>query len=366
MFTRRRDGVHNRLTVRRPLARRPALDSLECRVVLSYSITSIANIGSFLNIAPTNGINNVGSVIGDISTSPTSRIISSFVYEHGKIVTIPTAVGDSQPTSINDQGTVLGFVAPLNGATPGARAYAYRFQRGKVRTLANFPASGPFGAMLINNKGTIAGIPATDGDALVMQNGRRFDIGSLSAQGSVLFGINNRGQVVGESPVNIGVFLQRAQHAISWIRGPGLKDLGTLGGANSEADGVNNHGVIVGSSQITGSTDFHPYVYTKGRMLDLGTLGGPNGFAHAINDKGVIVGSADVTASSGTHAFIIQNGKMTDLNSLIPANSGFVLNRGLAINNRGQVVVEAYPTGTTVSSAGVPSGPFYLLLLSPT
>src|SRR5262249_43948065 len=157
----------------------------------------------------------------------------------------------------------------------------------------------PFGAMLINNKGTRAGIPAPDGDALVMQNGRRFDIGSLSAQGSLLFGINNRGLVVGKSRVNIGVFPQTAQHAISWIRGRGLKDLGTLGGENSEADGVNNHGVIVGSSQITGSTNFHPYVYTKGRMLDLGTLGGANGFAHAINDKGVIIGSADVTASSG-------------------------------------------------------------------
>ena len=57
---------------------------------------------------------------------------------------------------------------------------------------------------------------------------------------------------------------------------------------------------------------------------------------------------ADVTGTSGLHAFIVQNGKMTDLNSLIPTGSGFVLFRGLAINNSGQIVVEAYPSGTPV------------------
>ena len=365
IFAGRRDNTHNRHKPRRPTESRPAVDSLEGRVVLSYSITGIANIGTAAGIAPINGINSSGSVIGSILTSTTTGSTQSFVYRHGRVVQIPTAAGVSQATGINNQGIVVGTVVPANNAPANSASSVFKFQRGKVRTLATFNPNQPFGSILINKTGTVAGIPATDGDALVKKNGRRFDIGSLSGAGSVLFDQNNRGEVVGESAVNIGVFPQTAVQAVAWTRGSGLKDLGTLGGDNSEADGVNNHGVIVGSSQVAGSTDSHPYLYVNGRMMDLGTLGGPDGFAHAINDKGVIIGSADVTATSGLHAFIVQNGKMTDLNSLIPAGSGFVLFRGLAINNNGQIVVEAYPTGTPVSSSGVPSGPFYLLKLTP-
>ncbi len=367
MFAGRRDTARNRLKPRRPTESRPAVDSLEGRVVLSYSITSIANIGTAANVAPINGINSRGSVIGSILTSTTTGSTQSFVYKHGRMVQIPTAAGISHATGINDQGIVVGTVKPLNNAPANSTSSVYKFQRGKVRTLATVPANEPLGSILINKTGTVAGIPASDGGALVLRNGRRFDVGSLSGQGTVLFDLNNPGEVVGESVVNVGVYPQTAVHAVAWTSGPGLKDLGTLGGnnSNSEADGVNNRGVIVGSSQITGSTNYHPYVYQNGRMMDLGTLGGPNGFAHAINDKGVIIGSADVTATSGFHAFIVQKGKMTDLNSLIPAGSGFVIYRGLAINNKGQIVVEAYPTGTSVSSSGVPSGPFYLLQLTP-
>jgi len=366
MFAGRRESAHNRLKRRRPTESRPAVDSLEGRVVLSYSITSIANIGTVATVAPINGINSRGSVIGSILTSTTTGSTQSFVYQHGRVVQIPTAAGISQATGINDQGIVVGTVEPLSNAPANSTSFVYKFQRGKVRTLATVAANEPLGSILINKTGTVAGIPASDGDALVLKNGGRFDIGSLSGQGTVVFDLNNRGEVVGESVVNIGVFPQTAVHAVAWTRGRGLNDLGTLGGNNSEADGVNNHGVIVGSSQIAGSTDFHPYLYQNRRMMDLGTLGGPNGFAHAINDKGVIIGSADVTATSGLHAFIVQKGKMTDLNSSIPAGTGFVLYRGLAINNKGQIVVEAYPTGTSVSSSGVPNGPFYLLQLNPT
>ena len=350
---------------RRPTESRPAVDSLEGRVVLSYSITGIANIGTDANVAPINGINARGSVIGSILTSTTTGSTQSFVYRHGQVVQIPTAAGISQATGINNKGIVVGTVGPLNNRPANSTTPVFKFQRGKVRTLATVAANEPLGSILINKTGTAAGIPAIDGDALVQKNGRQFDIGSLSGAGSVLFDLNNRGEVVGESVVNIGVFPQTAVHAIAWTRGSGLQRPGTLGGDNSEADGLNNHGVIVGSSQIAGSTDFHPYLYVNGRMMDLGTLGGPDGYAHAINDKNVIIGSADVTATSGLHAFIVQNGKMTDLNSLIPSGSGFVLFRGLAINNNGQIVVEAYPTGTPVSSSGVPSGPFYLLKLTP-
>ena len=93
-------------------------------------------------------------------------------------------------------------------------------------------------------------------------------------------------------------------------------------------------------------------------MTDLETLGGPDGFAHSINDRGVVVGSADVP-SGVLHAFIYQNGVMTDLNSLIPANSGYILVRGVAINNKGQILAEATP-------ADAPNSAYFAVLLNPT
>ena len=246
-----------------------------------------------------------------------------------------------------------------------APSIAFKFQNGKVTTLQSFPSSLTWGAFSINNKGQIAGIPDADGDGSLLTRGRATDLGSLSGQGSVVNDLNEQGEVVGNSNVPVPGTTESLPQAFTWVNGR-IKDLGALGGSSSDAQGVNNHGVVVGSFTIAGNDAInHPFVYKNGRMIDLGTLGGPDGFAHSINDKGVIVGSADVTSTSGLHAFIDQHGHMTDLNSLIPANSGFVLFRGLAINNSGQVVVEAYPSGTPVDPSGNPEGPFYLLELTP-
>ena len=136
-----------------------------------------------------------------------------------------------------------------------------------------------------------------------------------------------------------------------------MKDLGTLAGSWSAAEAVNSKGVIVGSS-LDSAGDQHAFVYAHGRMTDLKTLGGQSSVAHDINDRGVIIGSSNV-ADGDLHAFIDKNGTMTDLNSLIPASSGWTLYRGLGINNKGQLEVEAYPTGDQ-------NGPHFGLLLTPT
>jgi len=109
-------------------------------------------------------------------------------------------------------------------------------------------------------------------------------------------------------------------------------DLGTLGGDRSYAEAVNSRGDVVGLSDVSGSPDFHAFLYSNGAMTDLGTLGGDLSWAHGINDLGQIVGSSH-GADGNSHAFLYTDGEMIDLGTL-----GGRTSTAYAINNAGQVV----------------------------
>ena len=52
-----------------------------------------------------------------------------------------------------------------------------------------------------------------------------------------------------------------------------VTDLGTLGGFTSEAFGINDRGQVTGQSE-TDSGVFHAFLYSSGQITDLGTLSG--------------------------------------------------------------------------------------------
>jgi probable HAF family extracellular repeat protein len=72
-------------------------------------------------------------------------------------------------------------------------------------------------------------------------------------------------------------------------------------------------------------------------MTDLGTLGGRISRGVAINSAGQVTGSAQTAGDATDHVFLYSDGVMTDLNTLIPADSGWILQNGTAINDRGQI-----------------------------
>ena len=77
---------------------------------------------------------------------------------------------------------------------------------------------------------------------------------------------------------------------------------GLVPGAGGTAYGINNKGQVAGQSAIytTNGSVSRAFLWQNGVMTDLGTLGG-FGFAAAfgINDSGQVVGAAE-TATSGT------------------------------------------------------------------
>ena len=129
------------------------------------------------------------------------------------------------------------------------------------------------------------------GAGSALAQGTMTDLGTLGGEFSIAFGINGRGQVVGNSWTADGV-----THAFLWEKGT-MTDLGTLGG-NSYARGINGRGQVVGASNTTGGA-LHAVLWEKGTMTDLGTLGGErsclggeNSRARGINVLGQVVGQS--------------------------------------------------------------------------
>ncbi len=151
-------------------------------------------------------------------------------------------------------------------------------------------------------------------------------LGTLGGGFSAGHGINDSGQVVGESHD-----AANQTRAFLWTNGV-MSDLGTLGGAYSSARAINSAGEVVGEAKtaagITRAFLWHPNT----GMRDLGTLGGTDSRALAINDVGQVVGVSAITASE-SRAFMWKAGTMYNLGTL----SGAMSSVATGINAWGQV-----------------------------
>ncbi|HEX9060526.1 MAG TPA: dockerin type I domain-containing protein [Clostridia bacterium] len=177
----------------------------------------------------------------------------------------------------------------------------------------------------INNKGQVIGQTGTstsDGvaHAFIFENGKMTDLGVLGGNRSEAKGINDNGQVIGES----------ASHGFVWENGK-MTDLGTLGGNSSSVAKINGSGQVIGQSDTADGSQ-HAFIWINGEMTDMGTLGGTWSTAKDINEKGQVIGESK-NASGETHGFIWEDGKITDLGTLGGSNSS--VNK---INEKGQII----------------------------
>jgi len=111
--------------------------------------------------------------------------------------------------------------------------------------------------------------------------------------------------------------------------------LGSLGGSYSIAYGINDAGQVVGQSR-TVPGDLRAFLWQNGVMTDLGTLGGTSSSssrAYGINDAGQVVGKSD------SYAFLWQEGTMYNLSDYLDNPiSGWSLRTAQGINSLGQIV----------------------------
>jgi probable HAF family extracellular repeat protein len=163
--------------------------------------------------------------------------------------------------------------------------------------------------------------------------------------------INDRSQIVGGSGLCAPLSPSASAHALLW-QGDSVTYLGGFGGAmNNAAFDINNQGQVVGFSDLPGDTTTHAFIWQNGAMTDLGTLPGDfSSFAFGINDRGQVVGqSCDVNFNC--RAFVWQGGVMSDLNTIVSCGSALYLMLAESINARGEITGIAFDQRT----GGVPA-----------
>jgi probable HAF family extracellular repeat protein len=282
-------------------------------------------------------------------------------------------LGLMQPLAINSSGEIAGY---YDGYSPGesGTGFAATYSNG-ITTLVSDLANTA--CVAINAKGEI-----------VLSTPYGSGIPGLPSASD----INDAGEIVGWAFLgNSGPIVARADFA---------NRLTTLpmppGAADSFATSVNDSGEIVGYADGYSNAEWHAFVYDDGTTADLNDLIPANSGLIleqpvAVNDSGWIIGTAfrvsngsvggfllkgsdlidfgpgfdanginsagEVVGNEGTTALLYDNGWTTNLNTLLPAESGWILQNATAINDNGWIV------GNGINPAGQADG--FLLIPTP-
>jgi uncharacterized membrane protein len=303
------------------------------------------------------GINDNGDIIGD-GLEPGAEVSGEgFVIKAGtntpQFLSTADNPGNTQqftaPHAINNAGVVVGYRQPP-GATLAEFDRPMKWQtpdNGVDLGVDQSPASdSDVEATGITDDGLIVGKTLTFDDKTTAWtlNGSIFTrLPNLPGTGNSARAdaVNKNGLVVGSATT------PTTFPAVEWVNGQ-IKVLGTLpGGTYAEAKAINSAGVAVGVSTTTAGKELgvgHAVMFAGGTVTDLHFPGTDtnSGSANGINDAGTIVGSV-----AGLGAFVYQNGVVTNLDTLIPANSGYSIAGVNAINNKGQIVGEAFKNGVS-------------------
>ncbi|HEU0053283.1 MAG TPA: hypothetical protein VFQ39_08900 [Longimicrobium sp.] len=325
----------------------PALVLLLC----ACGTTRITDLGTLGGPSVATDVNARGEVVG--YSRDAASLDRPFLWRAGTIREIPTTGGPSSvdhALAINDGGQVTGRMG-----APGTYAHAFLWEGIGVARDLDTGESASIGHG-VNEDGVVAGewaSPRGGGPrASVWEKGRRRELRTVAGDRSIGYAIGKHGQVVGMS--STGEAVDAPFHAILWW-GETVRDLGTLGGRNSTAQAItfgrwpdagDETTYIVGWAN-TAAGDEHAFVWNRGRMRDLGTLPGHvRSGAYDVNSARLVVGySAD--RAGETRAVMWPGGIPVDLNTLVPSDSGWVLEVAYAVNDRGQIVGQGRLRGQT-------------------
>jgi probable HAF family extracellular repeat protein len=182
--------------------------------------------------------------------------------------------------------------------------------------------------------------------------------GFLDGEGGNPYGYNPIGLDINNSNQIVGEYTGGARYrSFYWADdGDGLAevgevipDIGHLGGGDTRVADINNLGQAIGSStlELSNFNDYHAFLWQddgspSGSMIDLGTLDEDidQSSAYGLNDKGTVVGLSNTTAGL-YQAFIYKDGEMTNLNDVVELPANNKLQVANAVNNMGWIVGNA-------------------------
>lgn len=177
--------------------------------------------------------------------------------------------------------------------------------------------------------------PAATHAAVLRSDGTLRDLGAPVGTRSVAYDINERGDVVGQSP---GPDDFGSGQAILWPAAGGFVNLGSLGSGVSSALAINEDGVVVGWS-YDAIFNRLPFRWTATTGLKALSTHVGVGAAYGLNDDGYVAGEVrtGTPASPSTHAALwTPTGALIDLPDL-----GSLRSRATAINSRLEITGEA-------------------------
>jgi probable HAF family extracellular repeat protein len=289
--------------------------------------------------------------------------------EEGTIIDLGTFGGyESLSQAINKRGQVVGLAANTSPDPNAifllgqqARAFLWDKKTG-MQDLGTLGTGNDAFAQYVNDRGQVAGqaytnttpnsvstfwcgnnVPTTDPFSWEKDTGM-IDIGTLGGTCGLALGLNNRGQVIGDSDLAGDLSF----HGFRWDKKRGLQDLATLGGIYSGTYGINDAGDAVGFADLAGDVTNDAVIWPNGTTtpIDLGlTAGFTMSVAVGINSKGQILGCLTSDPSSicypyNSDSFLWENGDMVDVNTLVPPHPGVRLSGSEGyINDEGEIVL---------------------------
>lgn len=305
-----------------------------------------------------NSVNASGASVGTSENGETDPLLGvtechPVLWKDGGVVDLGTLGGyEGLAVAVNNHGLVVGIATNAvpdsfpgfpNGIPWGTQSRAFRWENGTIQDLGTLGGTDATAA-LVNDHGQIAGMSYTNStlnpatglptqDPFLWDDGRLLDLGTLGGTFGFPNGINNRGEVVGQSNL-VG---DSNYHPFLWKRGV-LMDLGTLGGDKGFANSVNDVGEVVGRADLPGNQIHHAFLWKDGTMIDLGIPpgGGPCSTAYSINSKGQVVGDSG-TCNVGGPPFLWEHGVIYNLNDLVLPGSDLTLVDVDTINDRGEI-----------------------------
>jgi len=210
------------------------------------------NVGTFSSAS---GINDLGQIAGEWDSM-------AFVYYNQQNATFLMPGVNSSAAAINNLGQVAGSYMPDFECSECYSGFVY--SGGVITTI---PSLGPClnstynFAYDINNSGLVVGKCSVE--AFMYQNGALTDLGPGAA-----YAVNNKGQVVGS---NLGQGI-----AALFYTGGSRADFSFPGAFNGTvAYGINDSGQIVGEADgcfTDGYCGTHAFIYNGGVISDLNTL----------------------------------------------------------------------------------------------